>query len=52
MVVNEIIYHILPDLDVVGPDLLLETKALELAVDGSQILNNGYGLGLDFTDDY
>jgi hypothetical protein len=32
-------YHVLSDFYVVGPDLLLETKALELAVDGTQVLD-------------
>ncbi len=32
-------HHVFPDLYVVGPDLLLETEALEFAVDGAQILD-------------
>ena len=32
-------YHVFTDLYVVGPDLLLEAKTLELTVDGAQVLD-------------
>jgi hypothetical protein len=41
MLLGKFFYHILSDPYVVGPDLLLEAKTLELADDGAQILNQG-----------